>query len=109
MDYAEKIKNKITGWRDYDKEKREFPVYAAWLFILASFAVLLILILWFGGMLFFRISEDRFWGQRTAAIPTRKDVIDKDRLEQVAERYAEQREVLETRKHARLSAEDPSI
>lgn len=109
MDYLEKIKNKITALFDYDKEKREFRAYDAWLFILSSFAVLFILILWFGGTLFWDISHDRFWDTEGVAARTFKDVIDKDRLEQVTERYAKQREVLEARKQTPLSAPDPSI
>lgn len=110
MGYVEKIKNKIAGWRDYDKEKREFRVYNAWLLILASFALLLILIVWFGGTLFWSISHDRFWSPKNALMQTKKDVIDKGRLERVLARYAKQRELLETRKGTRsFVVADPSI
>ena len=109
MNYSEKIKISIAALSDYDKEKREFPVYDAWLFILCSFAVLLILIVWFGGMLFWNISHDRFWEQKSTATQTSRNSIDKDRLAQVLARYAERRTLLETRKESSFSATDPSL
>src|SRR3989344_3588066 len=109
MNYLEKIKNKITALFDYDKEKREFRVYDAWLFILCSFAVLFILILWFGGMLFWNISHDRFWEHESPPARTLRESLDKDRLEHILARYAERRDTLETRKKSPLSAADPSI
>ena len=109
MNYLEKIKNKIATFSDYDKEKREFPVYDAWLFILCSFAVLLILIVWFGGMLFWNISHDRFWEQKSTTTQTSRNSIDKDRLAQVLARYAERRALLETRKQTPIMASDPSL
>ncbi len=109
MDYLETTKNKVTALFDYDKEKREFPVYGAWLFILASSSLALILVVWFGGVLFLDISSGRFWEQKGSRAQTFKDVIDKNRLEQVNSRYAEQKELLETRKQTPLSAPDPSF
>ena len=109
MNYLEKIKNKITALFDYDKEKREFRVYDTWLFTLSSFAILLILIGWFGGMLFWNISHDRFWERGGTATQTKKEIVDALRLKQVTERYAQQRKVLEVRKQTPFSAADPSL
>jgi len=92
-----------------DREKYEFHPYAAWGMLLCSFALSLILVGLFGGVLFLRIENGSFWSDDATSTPLPKDTIDRARLTRVADLYAARQKELLLRKRSPLQIPDPSL
>lgn len=109
MDYFKIIKQKLFFIFDTDKEKLEIKPYRIWLFILSSFAILLILILLFGVIIFLNISSDKAFAIKQSGQRVFKDTLDKERLNNILEYYDDKRVLLEQRMRSPLRIDDPSF
>ena len=107
-EYKEKMLEKITSFFDYDAEKYAFSPYAVWLGILSSSALAILLLLWFGVSLSFRIENNSFFDGAGAPLRAPKDTLYTERLTEVVAEYTARNATLEERKKSPLFITDPS-
>ena len=100
---------KILSLFDYDKEKNGVNPNVVWFYILVSFAISLLLLVWFGSTLFLQVRTDSFFKNVNEARRVPSVTIDKERLAETTGLYEEKRRTQNERKNIRLWVEDPSL